>query len=368
VLFRSDSAGSLSGSGTLVQSTLVTGGEFQYGKWSYNSVPISTYSTLTFTGEILYSPASGYNPGDYYTVTFGSANSEIFQGLTVMFMFWGGYTSNGFSGAGIYILKNGVAIAKSNTLPNGAGNNQWFPISIIYTNSVLNTWQVNINNVNALTYSDPNAMTWATTAGNFFTVGASSGAGLRMSVFIRKLYLAANTGYLPTRPTTSELASATTSLSTSTDGGITWRAVPNSTRIMTKVNKILCDESTQQIVAVGTGNYSVATSTPATAGNADGWTGVFGSRMTNTRTGLFERFGTNAAWFSGAKMWIASGRAQSRRGSSLAVSVNGTVWQDAKIVSQTTAVAAGASRGGGIITRTTSSVATPAVGLNSEDR
>jgi hypothetical protein len=115
---------------------------------------------------------------------------------------------------------------------------------------------------------------------------------------------------------------------------------------MTKVNKILCDETTQQIVAVGTGNYSVATSTPSKAADADGWTGVFGSRMTDTRAGLFEKYGTGVSWFGGAKMWIASGRAQSRRGSSLAVSVNGTVWQDAKIVSQT---AAGAVRVAGAL-------------------
>jgi len=159
-------------------------------------------------------------------------------------------------------------------------------------------------------------------------------------------------------PVTSELAASTTSLSTSTDGGITWRAVPNSTRVMTKVNKILCDESTQQIVAVGTGNYSVATSTPATAGNADGWVGVFGSRMMDTRAGLFEKYGTGATWFGGAKMWIASGRAQSRRGSSLAVSVNGTVWQDAKIVSQMAAGAAGGARGGGLTSRTTGGAVT----------
>jgi hypothetical protein len=168
-------------------------------------------------------------------------------------------------------------------------------------------------------------------------------------------------------PVTSDLAATTSSLSTSTDGGITWRAVPNSTKVMTKVNKILCDETTQQIVAVGTGNYSVATSTPAKAADADGWTGVFGSRMTDTRAGLFEKYGTGASWFGGAKMWIASGRAQSRRGSSLAVSVNGTVWQDAKIVSQVAAGSAGAARGGGLVSRTTTSLATQVFGLNNQD-
>ena len=162
-------------------------------------------------------------------------------------------------------------------------------------------------------------------------------------------------------PVTSDIAASTSSLSTSTDGGITWRAVPNSTKVMTKVNKILCDESTQQIVAVGAGNYSVATSTPARAADADGWVGVFGSRMTNTRTGLFEKYGTSATWFGGAKMWIASGRTQSRRGSSLAVSVNGTVWQDAKIVSQMAAGASLGGRGGGLTSRTTGGAVTTTV-------
>jgi hypothetical protein len=166
---------------------------------------------------------------------------------------------------------------------------------------------------------------------------------------------------ITTLPITSELAATTTSLSTSMDGGITWRGVPNSVQLMTKVNKIMCDENTQQIVAVGTGNYSVATSTPAMCDASNGWVGVFGSRMTNTKTGLFDTYGTGAAWFSGAKMWIAGGRARTRRGSSLAVSVNGTVWQDAKIVSRAAAGAgtvATAGRGGGLLSRSMTSSST----------
>lgn len=138
-------------------------------------------------------------------------------------------------------------------------------------------------------------------------------------------------------PITSELSATSPSLSVSVDGGNRWSAVQNSAKIMTKVNKIMCDESTQQIVAVGTGNYSIATSTPATATTVDGWTGVLGSRMTDTKTGLFDNHGTNASWSKGSKMWIASGTPKTGTGSSLAVSVNGTVWQDAKIVSRVTA-------------------------------
>ena len=191
-----------------------------------------------------------------------------------------------------------------------------------------------------------------------FTVNIVNTISALVATLVRELYY--------NNPITSELASATASLSTSTDGGITWRAVPNSTNVMTKVNKIQSDESTQQIVAVGTGNYSVATSTPAKAADADGWVGVFGSRMTDTRAGLFEKYGTGASWFGGAKMWIASGRAQSRRGSSLAVSVNGTVWQDAKIVSQVAAGTSGAGRGGGLLNRTTNTITTSVAGMNNE--
>jgi hypothetical protein len=151
-------------------------------------------------------------------------------------------------------------------------------------------------------------------------------------------------------PITGELSATSPSLSVSVDGGVRWSAVQNSAKIMTKVNKIMCDESTQQIVAVGAGNYSIATSTPATATTVDGWTGVLGSRMTDTKTGLFDNHGTNASWSKGSKMWIASGNPKTGSGSSLAVSVNGTVWQDAKIVSRVTA-----GTTSGLINKTTTS-------------
>ena len=157
-------------------------------------------------------------------------------------------------------------------------------------------------------------------------------------------------------PITSELSRSTTSLSVSTDGGVSWRAVPNSTNIMSKVNKLVCDETTGQIVAVGTGNYSLATSTITTCDASNGWTGVFGSRMTNTRPGLFDYYGTDVTWFEGAKMWIATGRTKTRNSSTLAVSVNGTVWLDAKIVTKVNASSADEGQGGGMINLTTNSV------------
>ena len=183
-------AGSNTGTGPLVQSKLISGNMAEYGKWDYNNVPISSYSGLYFSQEIYWDPATGYEPGDEYYITFGAQSSTLSQGITIRFMFWSGYSNNGFSGAGIYLLKDNVALAKSNTLPNGPGPRQWFTVSVTYAKSITNTWQVTIDGVSALTYSDTGALSWGASAGTWFVTGAGSGDGLRMSLFARRLYLA----------------------------------------------------------------------------------------------------------------------------------------------------------------------------------
>jgi len=184
------SGSTTTGSGPLVQSNLVNGTLSAYGKWSYSSVPFASYSALYFSEEIYWDPATGYGAGDEYYITFGAQSSTFEQGIVIKFMFLPGYSNNGFSGVGIYLLKDGLAVAKSTTLPNGAGPRQWFTVSVTYTRSITNTWQVNIDGVSGLTYSDSNALTWAASAGNWFIVGATSGNSLRMSLFVRRLYMA----------------------------------------------------------------------------------------------------------------------------------------------------------------------------------
>jgi hypothetical protein len=191
LMTRAGTAQAVSVVDPLAQSQLVAGAVNSSGNWSSNSVPISTYANMFFETQVFW---DGY--GDLYSVSFGDTTANGWQGVCIMFMFWADYSNNGFVGSGIYLMKNSVAIAKSNTSPGGAGANTWFNVQVIYQKSTTSTWQVNINGVSALTYSDPNALTWATSAGNFFSVGASSGFGLQINVWIRQLNLNANFAYV----------------------------------------------------------------------------------------------------------------------------------------------------------------------------
>jgi hypothetical protein len=180
-------ASALAGTDPYVQSQLVAGTANTGGHWYYNSLSMSTYANFAFDAQIYWTGS-----GDFYSVGFGDTTANGNQGIRILFNFWSGYSNNGFSGTGIYILKNNVALAKSNTSPNGAGANAWFPIRVIYTASVTNTWQVFINGVSALTYSDSNAISWAASAGNSMSISAWSGGGLQISVWIRQLNLCTN--------------------------------------------------------------------------------------------------------------------------------------------------------------------------------
>ena len=190
-LMTSAAAGSQSGTDPYVQSQLVTGAQNQGGYWYSSNVQISTYTNLFFEAQVYWNGS-----GDLYAVNFGDTSANGGQGIRILFMFWSGYSNNGFSGTGIYILKSGVALAKSATSPNGAGANTWFNIQIIYNKSTTNTWQVNINGASALTYSDSSALTWAASAGNYFSISAYSGGGLQINVWYRQVNVTSNFAYV----------------------------------------------------------------------------------------------------------------------------------------------------------------------------
>jgi hypothetical protein len=193
LMTRAGTAQAVAGTDPYVQSQVATGALNSGGNWSYSSVPISTYANLFFDAQVYWNGS-----GDNYDIFFGDTSANGGQGIRIMFMFWSGYSNNGFSGAGIYLLKNGVALTKSNTSPNGAGANTWFNIQVIYNKSTTNTWQVNINGASALTYSDSSVVSWAASAGNYFSINAYSGGGLQINVWYRQLNLWANFAYVTT--------------------------------------------------------------------------------------------------------------------------------------------------------------------------
>ena len=188
-----------------VELRIVTGLVSSGGSISYSDFLINPdLTSFEFNTEVLWSPALSTTGGDYYQITFGSTMS-----LSIMFQFWTGYTSNGFSGDGVYILNSSnAAVFKSTTSPGpkGPGSDQWYPVRVIYNKNAANTWTVIINGTTVLTYNDPNAQTWQQVANNKgVTVAAHSGGGLQMRFFLRKLGLAYNAMFPILTATTSTM-------------------------------------------------------------------------------------------------------------------------------------------------------------------
>lgn len=174
-----------------VQIRIVNGGAAgSDGAITYPNFPLSlpTLESFEFNLELYWQtdPLVAL-PGDYYSIRFGSGSTNPIE---VVFVFWTGYSNNGFSGSGIYLVKNNVAVAKSALSPGagGAGESQWYPITIKYNKSVVNTWTIITNGVTVMTYSDPNAISWQQLPNNDeLSVMAHSGGALRMRVWVRKL-------------------------------------------------------------------------------------------------------------------------------------------------------------------------------------
>lgn len=170
-----------------VQLLLVNGGTAN-GSITYSDFLIDPkLNSFEFNTEIYWTPTVSTG-GDYYEFTFGSTMQ-----LRILFQFYTGYTNNGFSGDGVYIINSsGQAVSKSTTLPGpkGPGQDQWFPVRVLYNKNAVNTWTVIINGTTVLTYTDPNVNTWQNTANNKgVTIYTYSGGSLQMRLWVRKLGL-----------------------------------------------------------------------------------------------------------------------------------------------------------------------------------
>lgn len=171
-----------------VELRIVNGGNTVNGTITYSDFLINPeLNSFEFNTEVYWTPTVS-DGGDFYRLTFGSAMKFSF-----LFQFYNGYSSNGFTGAGVYILNAGdLAIFKSVTSPGptGPGPNQWYPVRVLYNKNAVNTWTVIINGVTVLTYNDPNAKTWQQVPNNKgVAVTAHSGGGLQMKFFVRRLGL-----------------------------------------------------------------------------------------------------------------------------------------------------------------------------------
>jgi hypothetical protein len=179
---------SFTGTDPNVQLQIVDGTSGVTGSVTYPEFLINPeLNSFEFTTDISWSPTAG-GGGDYYELIFGSTMQ-----LRILFQFYNGYTNNGLSGTGVYIIDtNGVAVLKSTTAPGptGAGANTWYPVRVLYNKNAVNTWTVMINGTTVLTYTDPNVNTWQNVANNKgVTIYSYSGGSLRMVLSVRRLGL-----------------------------------------------------------------------------------------------------------------------------------------------------------------------------------
>jgi hypothetical protein len=181
-------AESFTGTDPNVQLRLVNGQTSSSGSISYTNFLINPELTsFEFTTDISWTPTA-LGGGDNYQIRFGSTTS-----LTIFFNFWTDFSNNGLSGQGVYILNSsGAAVLKSTTAPGprGTGQDQWYPVRVLYNKNAVNTWTVMVNGTTVLTYADPNVNTWQNVVNNKgVTVTAVSGGGLKMALSVRRIGL-----------------------------------------------------------------------------------------------------------------------------------------------------------------------------------
>jgi hypothetical protein len=175
-----------------VELRVINGDDRMGGGITYTGFKINpALTSFQFDMEVKWSPTKNTG-GDYYKITFGSTAS-----LSILFHFWTEYNlPNALSGKGIYILNSsGEPVVKSTLPPDpeGAGSDLWFPVTIIYNKSAVNTWTVVSCGVTVLTYTDPNVDTWQQVENNLgVNVHAHSGGGLQMKAWVRRLMLTYN--------------------------------------------------------------------------------------------------------------------------------------------------------------------------------
>lgn len=151
------------------------------------------YKSFVFSTQFYY-----VGGGDYFSFSFGGTSAGGANGVVMVFFIYSGYSNNGFSGTGLYLMKadagggwTAVAFAAYSAL--AALGSQWFPITVQYNRGTTNTWRVYVLGKLLLSYSDPNHAAWLTTTGSYWGMYAESGGGLRMLSFFRQIQLS----YIP---------------------------------------------------------------------------------------------------------------------------------------------------------------------------
>lgn len=155
----------------------------------YNQTAIQNYSSFTCSFEIYTS--AGIGNCIYFFVGgtgFPGKNADLDcyvppNGFTVQFEAY-----NGLTPQGINIINSKPSLVASYPTTAWINAYTWNSVTISYTRGITNTWVINFNDQDVITYSDPNNAMWLANAGNYWGIGANN-QGATMNSYIRRLEL-----------------------------------------------------------------------------------------------------------------------------------------------------------------------------------
>ncbi|KAI9183761.1 uncharacterized protein BJ171DRAFT_608339 [Polychytrium aggregatum] len=161
----------------------------QTGYYYSSAVPVGKYSYMSFECGAWY---VGSTPANGWFFIFGSSSSgaTLTSGsVAVYFNYNSSFSSGSYSGAGVYIIKSGTAVAYSSTGLSGISASTWTSLQIIYNYQATNTWVVYVSGSAVLTWSDSSYATTATGMGTYFNAVAQCGSTQTMQVWFDRLSL-----------------------------------------------------------------------------------------------------------------------------------------------------------------------------------
>jgi hypothetical protein len=173
-----------SGSDPDVQIQLLTSGTTSCSNTYYNKNSIQNNSSFVCSFELWTSSATS----DALYFYCGSNTSTTNRGLGIDGSYGVSFQVQPNNNTGINLYNSSGTRVASSGLNNWINNFQWIPVTISYTRGTVNTWVINMNGSDIITYSDPSNATWLTTAGNFWGIGAWCNTS-SMDAFIRRVEL-----------------------------------------------------------------------------------------------------------------------------------------------------------------------------------
>jgi hypothetical protein len=174
----------------------------------YHITAIQNYDSFTASFDILTSSAVAdglyfFCGGTAPQPSSGTLNYTNYgaSGVNAYVINFQIYNGNVQQKPGVYLLSNFAD--KTTVTHNGLlaynGNTQWLgsnrfiPVTIKYTRGSVNTWVINVNGQDVITYNDHNNAYWRTVAGNYWGIGSYIG-GATANVVFRSVELS----YTPT--------------------------------------------------------------------------------------------------------------------------------------------------------------------------